>query len=107
MSSSSISDEATKKQIADVYAGAGYLLDPHGAVGMYALEQYLTTKDGKGIFLETAHPLKFADVVEPLINTKVPVPSSIAALYEAKKEITKMGAAYPELKTFLMDMKMK
>ena len=46
-----------------------YLLDPHGAVGYHALENYLQQHPAeKGYVVETAHPVKFFDVVEPIIG---------------------------------------
>ena len=73
---SSISDEETVRTIADVYSQKGYILDPHGAVGYAALRRYLDENPGrKGIFLETAHPVKF-DSVEEIIGRPIPAPVS-------------------------------
>ena len=78
MSSCSISDEATKATIKKVYQEHNYLLDPHGAVGYLALENYLQQHPHqKGIFLETAHPIKFYNVIEPVLDTNLEMPESI------------------------------
>lgn len=105
MSSDSISDEGTREQIRKTFTRSGYILDPHGAVAMKALEQYLAkhTK-ATGIFLETAHPVKFSDVVDPLINQPVAAPPGVEDLKWKKKSIIEMGAAYPELQEFLLKM---
>jgi threonine synthase len=85
VSSVSITDAQTKETIKTVYETHHYLLDPHGAVGYHALEQYLEKhSDQKGFILETAHPVKFYDVVEPVIGETIPIPPSIQA--ELKKE---------------------
>ena len=69
MSSYSISDEETKAILKKVYLDTNYLLDPHGAVGYLGLEKYMQQHPGlQGFFLETAHPVKFYDVVEPIIQ---------------------------------------
>ena len=47
-----------------IYTNAGYIADPHGAVGYLGLKKYGLNKDEFGVFLETAHPVKFLDVVE-------------------------------------------
>ena len=53
----SVSDESTAQTMRDVYEKYDYVLDPHGAVGFYALEKYLEKNPHqKGFFLETAHP---------------------------------------------------
>ena len=74
----SISDDETRAVLKEVYQQFKYLPDPHGAVGYLALQRYLQQHaDDKGMFLETAHPVKFYDVVEPVIGETVPVPAAI------------------------------
>ena len=103
LSSYSISDEETKKTVADVYAKHNYLLDPHGAVGYLSLEKYLEQNPGgKGIFLETAHPVKFYDVVEPIISSKVPIPASVQSLLGREKHRIPMEVDYQKLKDYLL-----
>ncbi len=102
MSSYSFSDEKTKEILGEVFREKKYLLDPHGAVGYGALNKYLQQHPGqKGIFLETAHPVKFYDVVEPVINEKVPMPQSVQDLLKLKKNSIKMRSDYRELKEYL------
>lgn len=102
-SSYSISDEDTKAAIKEVYSAYHYLPDPHGAVGYTGLKKYLAEHAAeKGIFLETAHPVKFYDVVEPIINEKVVVPASVAAILHNKKQAVKMGTEYNEFKEYLL-----
>ncbi|HTR32229.1 MAG TPA: threonine synthase [Puia sp.] len=103
LSAVSISDQETIDTIRDVYTHDHYLPDPHGAVGFLALRRYLADHPGeKGFFLETAHPVKFYDTVEPIIGGKVPLPASVAALLEIKKRSQKMAPQYDELKDFLL-----
>lgn len=102
LSSYSVSDAATKATIAEVYRQYGYTLDPHGAVGYYALREYLGDADAKGIFLETAHPVKFPETVEETTNTKIEVPESVQYLLNKEKQSTKMEASFEALKEWLM-----
>lgn len=103
MTSESISDEATAGAIRKVYAEQKYLLDPHGAVGFLALNRYLQQHPAdSGIFLETAHPVKFYDVVEKAIGEKVPVPDSVKVLLNRKKTAVKIGVEYENLKQYLL-----
>jgi len=103
MSSYSISDEETKEVLKQVYLNNKYLLDPHGAVGYLGLKKYLEEYPRlQGIFLETAHPVKFYDVVEPIIQQPVPMPDSISELLGKKKLSVKMGVRYKEFKEYLL-----
>ncbi len=69
-------DDATKKALIKTHQNLNYLMDPHGTVGYLALKQ-LITENETGVFLETAHPAKFSEVVEPLINKAVELPVSL------------------------------
>ncbi|HTM93108.1 MAG TPA: threonine synthase [Flavisolibacter sp.] len=93
LSSYSISDDETKETIARIFNKKNYVLDPHGAVGFLALEHYLNEHaDQKGFFLETAHPSKFYDVIEPVIQQQVEIPESIKILLRQKKNTIQMKA---------------
>ncbi|WP_205512214.1 threonine synthase [Longitalea arenae] len=99
----SISDDETRVVMKDVYQQFRYLPDPHGAVGYLALERYLQEHAGdKGIFLETAHPVKFYDVVEPVIGEQVPVPASIEDQLKLSKKSHVMPPEYAALKEALL-----
>jgi threonine synthase len=105
LGSDTISDEATKEQIATAFTRFNYITDPHGAVAMKALEQYLLKdKRSAGIFLETAHPVKFPDVVESLIPDPIKKPAGIEVLNMKEKKVIRMNAEYPELQAFLLSM---
>ena len=98
-----VSDEITKQTIAKVYQEYNYTLDPHGAVAYYALDQYLKEhSDQKGIFLETAHPVKFPDTVEAMTGEKIAVPDSAKYLFEKEKKSILIQASFSDLKEWLM-----
>ena len=104
-SSCSISEDLTKSTLQTIYKNYHYLLDPHGAVGFIALDQYLQSNpDQKGIVLETAHPVKFYDAVEPLIGELVPIPVSIQHQLTLQKNSIKMDARSEMLNSFLMKL---
>jgi len=104
LSSYSISDEETMATIKEVYERSKYLLDPHGAVGYLSLKRFLQTHPGrKGIFLETAHPVKFPDAVEKATSKEIDLPSSISSLMKSEKKSIKMSASYESFKNFLLD----
>ena len=103
LSSYSISDDETRATIREVYEQSNYLLDPHGAVGYLALQRFLQTHPGrKGIFLETAHPVKFPDAVENVTGKKIEVPSSISAIMKLDKKSIVIKPGFGSLKQFLL-----
>ena len=102
LSSYSFSDEQTRKAMADVYRSSGYILDPHGAVGYLGLKRYLSEHpDFQGIFLETAHPVKFLEVVEPVIGTSIALPEQIQKVMGKKKQAGYIRS-YEEVKETLL-----
>lgn len=105
ISAVSIDDDTTKHTLKSVYDEHNYLIDPHGAVGFYALEKYLENHPGKkGIFLETAHPVKFIDTVEEIIGEKLSIPSQINEVMLKEKKSTAIDNNYECLKEFLQNL---
>lgn len=99
----SFSDEETKSAIAEVFENSQYVMDPHGAVGYLGLKKYFQESGvGNGIFLETAHPVKFLETVEEEINSKVPIPESVKSLFDKKKKSILISNKYEDLKNYLL-----
>lgn len=99
----SIGDDETKQTIEELYSRQAYLPDPHGAVAYAALKDWLQFHPHlKGYFLETAHPVKFYDVVEPIIGKKIGLPSTIQMMLGKRNESVKMGANAELLKDYLL-----
>lgn len=104
-SSHTTSDETTMALIQQIFKEDDYLLDPHGAVGYDALDAWIRENPAdKGIFLETAHPIKFLDVVEPVIGESIPVPAGIKSTLEKQKVATLIPNDYDALASFLLSM---
>jgi threonine synthase len=103
LSSYSITDDETLETIKDVFKRYHYVCDPHGAVGYLSLEKYLETDEGaKGIFLETAHPVKFPDAVEQSIGEIINIPGSLKDMMSRDKNSLVMKPRYNELKEYLL-----
>ncbi|MDH3368565.1 MAG: threonine synthase [Gemmatimonadota bacterium] len=80
-------DADTRACITRVWQETGYVLDPHSAVAYLGLEAEMAHRaDAVGMLLVTAHPAKFADVVQPLIGDTVQVPDRLAALVARNPE---------------------
>jgi threonine synthase len=114
ITSYSVDDATTLQTITEVFNEYNYVLDPHGAVAYRALCDYIkdfgvirtdyepVIHDPKGIFLETAHPVKFPDAVEKATGQPVPIPESVKHLFEKEKKSIAMQAAFSELKEWLL-----
>ncbi len=101
LSSYSFSDNETREGMKNIYNNSGYIADPHGAIGYLGLKKYGLSENEFGIFLETAHPVKFLDVVEDTLPIKVDIPEQIQKVINNKKVSIKVSN-YNELKEFLM-----
>ena len=99
----SFSDEQTKEALSAIYEGSGYIADPHGAVGYLGCKSYREKNPAaQTIFLETAHPTKFLDVVEAVIPEKIALPPQIQAVIEKEKSAIYVED-YSQFKTFLLN----
>lgn len=94
-------DETIRLVVKEVYAETGYLLDPHGACGYQALEDSLQP-DETGVFLETAHPAKFLETVEDILNEKIPVPEKLRQFMKGQKQSINLGNDFGEFKDLLV-----
>ncbi|NRD22426.1 threonine synthase [Winogradskyella litoriviva] len=101
LSSYSFTDQATKEALLEIYKDYNYIADPHGAVGYLGAKKYLENNDAHVVFLETAHPTKFLDVVEEVIEKSVPLPPQIEAVMDKEKVAIK-ASSYEDLKAFLL-----
>ena len=102
LSSYSFTDDETRNAILKIYQKSGYITDPHGAVGYLGLKKYQRNHpDTYGIFLETAHPVKFLDVVEETIGISLEIPPQIEKVMDREKKIIDIKK-YGELKDYLL-----
>ena len=100
----SISDADTAACIKKVYDENGYLMCPHTAVGYLAMERFLETaeKPANAIVLGTAHPVKFGEVVEPLIGRPVEIPERLQSMLGTEKLSIPMGSDFESFKSWLL-----
>src|SRR5215813_10035764 len=85
-------DVEVKATIKDVFDRTGYVLDPHSAIG------YLGIRRTKGIFLATAHPAKFSEIVEPVIGTPIDRPEPLAKALEKPRTVRRLDATLRAVK---------
>ncbi|MAW64735.1 MAG: threonine synthase [Flavobacteriales bacterium] len=97
------SDEQTKEGMVDVISRTGYLMEPHGVIGYMAVKEYQKSNDVQAVVLETAHPAKFGDVVEPVIGQKVEIPERLQEYMRRKKVALLIQPNFNEFKQFLLE----
>jgi threonine synthase len=85
-------DVEVKATIRDVFDRTGYVLDPHSAIG------YLGVRRTKGIFLATAHPAKFSEIVEPVIGKAIERPEPLAKALEKPRKVRRLDATLAAVK---------
>ena len=95
-------DSQVIAEIGHVYREHGYVLDPHSAIAWLALQDRLVDQpDARGVFLATAHPAKFREVVEPAIGRSIELPRALADAISRPRHSISMPAAYNALEDFL------
>lgn len=99
----SFEDGHTLENLEKVYKRSGYLMDPHGSVAHLGLQKGRTATNGVEIFLETAHPAKFKDVIEDNLDIAVEIPEGLKACLAKEKVAVSIRKGFPSLKEYLMD----
>ena len=98
----SYTDQETKKAMRTIAQEYNYTADPHGAIGYLGLLEYQKDHPNTyGVFLETAHPVKFLEVVEETLGKTLTIPTKIVEVLSKQKQATKISD-YQGLKSFLM-----
>ncbi|UKM64076.1 threonine synthase [Flavobacteriaceae bacterium GSB9] len=102
ISSYSFTDKETKAAMLEIFNNYNYVADPHGAVGYLGCKAHLKERpNAHCVFLETAHPTKFLDVVEDVVKEEQPLPKQIQSVMGKEKESTVISS-YDDLKLFLL-----
>jgi threonine synthase len=116
LSSYSYDDLTTQATITRVYNEYGYTLDPHGAVAFLAAEEFIHDHEHAithynhtvesmpvhAVILETAHPVKFPEVVEEAIGQKLAIPASVKYLLDKPKQSIPLAATYTAFKQWML-----
>jgi threonine synthase len=116
LSSYSYDDISTQAAITRVYNDYGYTLDPHGAVAFLAAEEFIHDHEHAithynhtvesipvhAVILETAHPVKFPEVVEEAIGHPLVIPASVKYLLDKPKQSIPLAATYTAFKHWML-----
>lgn len=93
-------DDVIRQTVKTCYEETGYLLDPHGACGYRALTENLQSGE-TGVFLETAHPAKFKDTIESILQKTIEIPQKLRNFMIGEKQSVELSKNFEELKAFL------
>ncbi|MBK6564583.1 MAG: threonine synthase [Saprospiraceae bacterium] len=95
-----LDDDNTKKSMLEAYKKYHYITDPHGAIGFAACN--CEDQNTNRVFLETAHPCKFLNVVEETLGITIEIPEKITSIMNKSKTAHQIENVYSELKDFLL-----
>ncbi|WP_221389592.1 threonine synthase [Dyadobacter sp. NIV53] len=98
-------DEQTQKTMREVFGNTNYVLCPHTAIAFKGLQEYRLETCGNfvGIFLSTAHPAKFIDLVEETLGKSIDIPERLKSLLSIEKVSIKMKPSFNDFKMLLMN----
>lgn len=100
----SYSDDKTRAMIQSTFESSVYIPDPHTAVGLLGMNQYLDESGGAsthGIVVSTAHPAKFPEQVEPVLGKRIEIPEQLAQYLSREKHAIQMSTSYDEFRSYL------
>lgn len=101
----SFTDKQTQEAMLSLYQQNNYIACPHSAVGYLGLKQFLSNNPQSayhGVFMGTAHPAKFQDIVEKVIEKEIELPKALQEAMQKESKSIAMQADYKQLKEFLL-----
>jgi len=101
LSSFALTDEETRDSMRSLWE-RGYLADPHSALAWAALDQSLEASE-EGVFLCTAHPAKFLEVIEETLHIEVPLPIELASVRNNKVLSSTLPGDFQALRKYLLE----
>lgn len=102
----SYNDKQLSDSIQDVFTRYSYLTDPHGSSGYLGVKEFLKNDhESAGIFFETAHPAKFAEIVEPIIGKSLALPEQLEKFMSGTKNTIEISNKYNDFKAYLASLR--
>jgi threonine synthase len=100
-----VNDDQIRARIVEGYERFGQIWCPHTATAAEVYERLPARRRAahRWVLVSTAHPAKFAEIVEPLIGRAVPVPETLAALFARPTQCTEIEAQLPALRGVLQE----
>ena len=106
-------DDEVRAAIRRVHETRGYLLDPHSAIAYLGLAGQAGGASGQagaarppdcvGIFLATAHPAKFAEIVDPIVGRPTEKPAPLAQALARPRHIIRIESSLDAVRSALAE----
>lgn len=102
----SYDDAQTRAAMRELHRDFGHISEPHGAVAYLGATSHLdtTTAPVNVVYLATAHPAKFADIVEQETGSAVPMPDRVRHVMGRRKVSIKVRNDFDALKSLLLSL---
>jgi threonine synthase len=100
----SFTDAETVEAMQTLHRDYQYVADPHSAIAYAGLKKYQQDSPGTGVFLATAHPAKFLDVVEEAIGEPVAIPEKLEEVMKKPKKAELVPNDYQKLRDFVLEL---
>ncbi|ELN3180620.1 threonine synthase [Vibrio cholerae] len=98
-----VSDEESAQAVQELY-DLGYLCEPHGSIAYRVLEDQRQPQE-TGLFLCTAHPAKFKEVVDEILGTDIELPAPLAKHAAMELLSQELNADFTALRALLVNVK--
>lgn len=98
-----VSDEESAQAVQELY-DLGYLCEPHGSIAYRVLEEQRQPQE-TGLFLCTAHPAKFKEVVDEILGTDIDLPAPLAKHAAMELLSQELNADFTALRALLVSVK--
>jgi threonine synthase len=95
-----VSESATEASLKQLHS-LGYQSEPHASIAAHGLNTELD-EDEVGVFLGTAHPAKFKDVVDNILGGDLPLPAALVKVEHKEILSTNLAADFSKLKAYLL-----
>ena len=103
ISGATYSDDQIRQTMRQCFAETKYVLDPHGACGYQALKDLLQPGE-VGVFCETAHPAKFKEKVDDILQTDIEIPQRLQEFMKGTKQSISMSKEFADFKKYLLSL---
>ena len=104
----SYTDAETSAAIEKIFSNYKYIVCPHTAIAWQALkdwQQNQPTGKAAGVFLSTAHPCKFPDVLPKHISREIVIPAQVKELEGRQRQAASLASDFESFKKYLLDNK--